>query len=1016
MNRFSAALVLSVILIAPAAGQSIDAPLVFETGQPAPLAGSAPADAALAGDSYLLPFATRNRTNGPIQLRRITLRMPEGLEILDPISDGIDNDRDGIVDNISESFSKTDDGVIAWRIDEDAATIQPGDTLERAVAVKLSDTSRADAQYELVLVAGAATEDSTLRAVHSIPFSLASPTIRATLDGSTDRQILVVSDTPPLRVVMTVPSGAVKEFGLTASASPSVLGYKKPSVVLGEGMTCDVPPFVATQGRTLTMKVGQCRAHQEAPLAERTITLETDLLLSDADPFADPDVIAARRTVRVDASMEQGEQAFGDAVSVMGRIVGPLLGARLLNISEKAVDAGDGFTATYRLVNRGDTSGRGLRLKVADEGAFACRSLVTSETPEPRDGCNDGAALPDIDVGSARDLTVRVKLREDARFDSETALRLSVQNDGQTNLSFPDAAPSLKRPSAPSLSFSSGGEWTTTEGLTTARVGDTGNFVISAELIEGRYDAELRLLSRVVDAQTGHPIAAAPLYIEEFDITPKGDTTFQAAVENISTATNGGWSVAALPLNQLSVPANTDDKPGLDAKVKVSLLDTPELQADRLIELRAELGLLGGEAVRGTDWVEVLIVEPSLDLTVHSPDEDRILDLHDTTDIAILSCNRGKSSADALVLTARLSDMLQPENLDGARVRTIQIERANDNTALFSETARSAGTIHYDDETRILRGVLSTDTVLEPDTCLALVFDVRRTNVPTTKAEGTIFAALEPFTGRDGAQARIYPGLDTAQIMFDLPPILFGPPSEKDATDEGLLAHILSLEIPEFAGAHRVDLSTESSAGLEWTILRLNDDGAPQPWRNGDTVTPGKIVQFRLEALGPETRPLGWTDTTLVRAVAFSDTGSTVSATTRMITRRRAAPGGRIDVTKRMALDRDCDSDLNDERIQDSLFEPVKDAVPGDCVIFHVQFRHTGERSMERIVVRDQVPIGTELREGAIEVLRAPEPSKKTNVTEPGKDSRDVVWTFEGLFEPGAEGEVSYAVKILEQP
>ncbi len=360
--------------------------------------------------------------------------------------------------------------------------------------------------------------------------------------------------------------------------------------------------------------------------------------------------------------------------------------------------------------------------------------------------------------------------------------------------------------------------------------------------------------------------------------------------------------------------------------------------------------------------------------------------------------------------------MLLPDNFDTARVRTIKIERANDNEALFAKKTRSAGTAYYDDETSVVRGVLSDDLVLEPETCLALIFDIRRADELQSASVGKIFAAIEPFTGRDGAQARIYPGLDTGSITFDLPPILFGPPTDIDVSGDKPIVHTLSLEIPESAGPHRVDLSTESSTGLDWTILRLDEDDTPQPWRNGETITAGIVERFRLESLGPDTRPLGWADTTLVRVVAFSNSGSTISATTRMITRRSVAPGGRVVVKKRMALDRDCDGDLNDERVQDALFEPVKDASPGDCVIFRVSFKHAGEKSMERIIVRDQVPSGTELRAGAVEVLRAPEPSQETDVSEPKNEDRDVVWTFEGLFEPGAEGEVGYSVKILEQP
>ena len=164
MIRFPAAFALILICVIPAVGQSIDAPLVFEVGTPAPLSGAAPVDTAIAGDSYLLPFAVRNRSSEAVQLRRITLRLPDGLEIVPPTTDGVDNDRDGLVDEADEGFSKTDEIAIAWRIDEAVAAIPPNSTIERAVTVKLSEDLPAGAAPSLTLVAGAAAGDVTLRA------------------------------------------------------------------------------------------------------------------------------------------------------------------------------------------------------------------------------------------------------------------------------------------------------------------------------------------------------------------------------------------------------------------------------------------------------------------------------------------------------------------------------------------------------------------------------------------------------------------------------------------------------------------------------------------------------------------------------------------------------------------------------------------------------------------------------------------------------------------------------------
>ena len=1018
MNFRFASIALTMLFIGPALAQTDDALLIFEMRAPAPLAGAGPVDQALAGDEFLLSFAVRNRADQPITMRRIGFRAALGIEVVDPNVDRIDNDRDGLVDEGDEGFTRADDDARVWRIDESIASIPSGGSIERAIKVRVPSDAEAGNALALTMIAAASTEQTTLRAVQAVEFATAAPTLAATLDGSISDQAWPSSATPLLRVTAAIPSGRVTNFGLAAKGSPAIAGYTDVRVQLGDGIQCEGEASPIADGRSLDVALGSCTVIPDSDPADRFVVLEAKTQLNDADPFAEDDVIAARRAVRVAVAMTRGDDVIEAPLTVSGRLTGPLIGGRLLSVLEQPVEAGDEISATYRLVNRGDAATDGLLLKLEANGAIDCKSLSGEDSKQRRNVCTDGLLLERMAPNSLLDIDLTGRLRDDAYFDAKTALNLTARAANIVPTALPPAKLTLRLPDPPTVKILPESEWNTDGEIITARIGDAGSVQIDGTVSEGRSDASLRLMTRLVDAQTGEPIGPAPLRAESFDFKPSEGIEISLAGSKPILSSEDGWSIISLPLGILDVPISEQkDRPSYSATVQVSLRDLPELQAGRVIEIAASLDSFGDSALRGDDWAEVLIVEPSLDLTMRSPDDDRIIDLHDTVRVAILSCNQGNSAAESILLTARLPDGLLMDHIDAARVRMVEAERANDAKALFESIARPAGEVFFDPAEGVVRGEMNAGRVLEPDTCLALIFDVKRSEAfaPET-AVAEIKAAVQPYTGRDGAQARIYSGTNAGVVRFTLPPILFGPVSEKTIGETRLITHDLELEIPAAAGPHRLDLSLTSSAGLNWTPLLLDEKGVERPWANGTQLPAGVIKRFRFEAPNPVKLPLGWVDTTLVRAVAFSENGSAVSASTRLITRRSEAPGGRISVTKTMALDRDCDGDLADERIQDALYEPVKDASPGDCVIFHIHFRHAGDKSMERIVVRDRVPVGTALRPGAVQVLLTPEPLQDSETSTPDDSSRDVVWSFEGLFEPGVEGEVSYAVRLTDRP
>ena len=1018
MKRLPSAIALTMMFVAPAAAQTDNAVLALDAARPVPLAGSAPSDSALAGGTYLVSFSVRNRLGDPLRLRRIAFRIPSGMTLIAPDIDGIDNDRDGAVDEGDEGFTRVDEATSAWRIDETVPSVAPGSSLDRAVVVRLSDASEAGSSTGVTVIAAGSVADATLRAEQIVSFSLAPPVLSATLNGRPGEMRFAAGDKPELRVVAEIPSGRVSDIGLSVKGSPAIAGYDTPRAVIGKGLACEGSSDPVIDARKLVAVFGTCQVIAGSAGSEQFVAVEATARLRDADPFADPDVIKAHRTVRLAGAITSDDDILGEPVAVSGGLTGPLIGARLLSVSDDAVDAGDAVQADFRVVNRGDRGATDLRLVVADDALFDCKSVALDDSDAGVDACETGLRFGDMAAGTQRDVTVRARLREDAIIDGEAALRLTLETDGSYAASFPKAAFERRMPSPPTISVVSNGDWITANDVMTARIGDTGEISISGHLPEGRYPASLRFLSRVVDAQTGDQIAPAPLDVEQFAASATGGAKLANETAPLSSDTVDGWTAVTLPLGLVTVPvAKQAAVPGYTARAMISLRDLPEIQVGRLIEVVAELNLYGDRDSRTEDWIEVLIAEPALDLTLRSPDVDRTIDLHDSVPIAVLSCNQGNSGAEAIILTAHLPEGLLPDPTVKPWIRTIQAERADDIVALFATDAKPAGTTHFDPAERVLRGAFAEDQVLEPDVCLALIFQARRSDafMPNTPS-GVVKATVEPYTGRGGSRGRVYPGVDHGEIRFDLPPILFGPVSEHALSPDGNVVHEVSLEIPEAAGPHRVDLSTESSSGLDWTILRLGEDGAALPWRNGTTLRGGEVVTFRLETQSPDAQPLGWIDTTHVRALAFSDAGAPVAVTTRLITRRAEAPGGRIQVAKTMALDSDCDGNLDDERIQDALFEPVKDASPGDCVKFKIAFKHSGDKSMERIVVRDRVPSGTELRPDAVEILREPDSLHSSEIAMPDGGSPDVVWTFEGLFEPGAEGIVSYAVKVSPLP
>ena len=1006
----------ALVLIAsacPTFAQQGESPITIEGGIPVPLAGAGPVQSALAGDVYLLPFAIRNRTGDTVSLRRVSLRLPDGLEVLDLNNDKIDNDRDGEVDEGDEGAANADGDVLTWRGNPNDPPLAPFEAAERAIKVRILPNAEAGSSPMMEVFAAASNGEDAARASRSVTFSLAPPDLDMRIGAGESGASFGTRDNPALVATLTLPSGRLDDLSMSMAASPSVASYINPQIELGAGITCDGIAEPIQAGRGVTVALGTCLSDPTTPKADRTIKLRADAKLKDADPFSDPEVIEAWRLIRVGAEAMTGQQSLFPERTAAARIVGPLIGARLIEAPSDPVDAGDALAVKYRLVNRGDEDANGLTLKVVRDGAVDCGSLVLDDDIDVEDACEQGVPIAGgLPSGTLKDISFTVRLRDDARFEGETGVQATVVADTLDATPLPTASYDVRLPPPPNLSVGAKSEWMLADEIVTARVGDVAEIDLSGALPEGRYPAVLKLLTRLVDAQTGEPEGPAPLLVESFQFEgPAVDRGGSAPVISV----DDGWSVASLSLPAVKVEAGADDdEKRFSAVARVSLRDTPDVKAGRIVEITTQLDLFGTKTLSDEDWLEALIVEPDLDLTLRSTDDDRSMDLDTTAEVAALTCNHGMAAAHSVVLNVSIPRGVVIDDSFSTRFVRLSVERSDNTEGVFGAGNPTIGETALDEGT--LRGILGADDVLAPDDCAALVFGVKRAGgYDFESEEASIVAAIEPYSGRSGPRSRIYPSLRGGEIRFTMPPVRFGPVSDLDIGIEPTIAHSITLELPPAEGSYRVNLSPESTAGLDWTVLRIDETGAATPWRDGSLVDAEETLRFRLEAPRPSSLPLGWIDTTLVRALVFGPSGNPFSVSTRLVSRRGEAPGGKVTVTKRLALDRDCDGDVGDERVQDALFEPVKDAAIGDCVIFRVMFRHSGDKSMEQIVVRDRVPPGTELRSDAVEILRTPDSLQSAEILPPRNGENAVVWRFEGLFEPGAEGEVSYAVRLVER-
>ena len=968
------------------------------------------------GSGIDIVMRLRNRGDEAVNLRRIVLRASSALSVVDPVTDGLDNDDDGMVDEADEAFQRRDDDGVAWRLIGNGLRLEPGARLTRSVRVAVRDTALPGTSGVLSFSAGSTLSEGARsrpqRTLHLFPVPFTPPTLTLASNATAG---IGLADDPILAAAIIIPGGVLSDAVVTLDLPPAMGGIEIKRMRIGTAIECSREEAPEIAAKTMILRLGRCRIDPTATARDRTVRFSLATTVTDVSPDASDAEIEDWRNLTATLALRNGDVRLGRTV-MDAALHGPLVRVETALPAGKSYRPGDEVVATLRILNRGDEPYSEPRLRVTNNETFQCRSLSVGDDGTPK-ACDDGVLLqPRIEPGETLDITLRAMLRKDALIDADPGLELEIAGgEGPVSSS---TSVVMAPHSAPRIAVADLGEWRKDVKVTTAAIGETARLRVSGTLPPGRYRGAVRLLARVIDARTGVPVAPAKLTAGRPKLsilTIDGSQVGQAVPMTQSSDTI--WSYQVLPFDLRDEEESADEVRSFIASVDITLADDPALRSARLLEIVAESTAYGDSTVPGSEWIEVLITEPDLRLKLFSLDDDRVIHPGEALGIASLVCNYGDSPAFGTTLVVDLPTRIDPASGDTRkRAFTVPLKDVSvmDVADVLAEATVPEGSVLRTEASAVMLDI--GDTALEPDRCVGI--EVEGPLGPdriAVSATVDVVGSLDSYAGSaDPDRARRYPGMETPPLRFLAPAIRFGPSTTIQLGDDRRIAHLVELAVPSWLGPFRVSLSPESSSALDWGLFERGADGQLAQWLDGTAFSSGSTVEVVMRTSAPDRLPLGWVDTSRLRAVVLTEDGRSFVSTLRIVVRSGTGSARAIGTDKRVALDRDCDGSLADEHVQDAVFEPVKDASPGDCLIVRIAFENTGSKEVERIVIRDAISDRTTLLSGSPTVRIAPEPLDHMTPPDPARGILE--WEFEGLFRPGAVGEVEYNLRLNPSP
>lgn len=918
------------------------------------------------------------------------------------------------------------------------AVLAPGESRRLVFTARTPEDAEPGADLTLRLSAAGVSvlDDAPLRAESAVNFSLAPVKLvlqRALPPESSNP--LAHGDAMRLILGAEFPAGRARGVALSAEIPPSAEAAAPIASSIGADLRCSggLPPEIV--GNRLIWRLGECRLDKSAaPGSARRAELSTRFKLRDADPFLAPEEAAAWRAESFRGRLEIAGATEAEA-AVSAQMGGPLIGGVLTDPPERRIfEAGQSFEARYEIRNHGDAPIREFELWARPDEALDCSetrlTLEPEGTPMGLAACGQAASPKggSLAPGASVNAILHARARVDAALGASLRLGLDAAGVG------PEGKPPRMRvhmlemepqpPSPPRLSLAALGDWTESgEGGLFARPGDAAVLEAAFTPPRGVGRAALVVKARMVDPDLAEwsletpASGVAPIRLGTPVLDPDSAAFLDSPILEAPSAAAldpEGWSYLRLPLGVIRVPPG--DSPAeikLRAPIRVDPL-AEDARSGRRLEIRAAL-LAGGpeefgetrRRVEGLEGLSVEIQEPDLALTVATDDADRVIRPGESAEFSADLCNLGEADAEGVALEAELGPGWTPQGPEATRLR-----RSDYDWPILEDAPVLRAETPYDPLRRVLRLEPGEDWDgrLEVGECLRLGFHLTAAADPEALSRRVVFR-LAPY--ETGAEPRRYEPPEPLEIALREERLYVGPGAEA-AVSRGAAAR-LSGEIaaPPTGGPYAIAWSLRSSAGLGWRA-REGREAFPTSF----ALNAGDSRGFELTGAAPKDAPRGWTETLVMHATATDPKGKVYPASARWVLRldRDMEAAQALKPSKSMALDRNCDGDLDDEAPQDALFESFKDVRAGECLVFRIRLKNMGATPLEDVELREAIQPGLRYKPGSATMGSTVDGFSVEALEEPSARAPVIYWRFLGVLPVGAEAEARYGAQAPPPP
>ncbi|MCI4660975.1 MAG: hypothetical protein MRY63_04020 [Neomegalonema sp.] len=500
------------------------------------------------------------------------------------------------------------------------------------------------------------------------------------------------------------------------------------------------------------------------------------------------------------------------------------------------------------------------------------------------------------------------------------------------------------------------------------------------------------------------------------------DVSKSSGVSAMSSVLGDGWSLATIDLGTLSSPkaAQSPRSGAVTYELAVAIADVPAARAGRLLEVQP-IAFVDGRAYPGEIQALARVAEPYLEIGVLNRDDDGLLRPRERFEAEAKICNRGSSPAFGLQIGVRLPKGIRLASAGEAPV----LVRDTDTGAVPGLlSAPVAGKVDALTSSALSAQMLGG--ALAPLECvlLKLPLEVRGAAAAIDAQTNALIASIERYTSRGGAgrQGRIYGGESTSlELQREVLGLSLLSPRGADAVlelqpgERGLAR--LRLDGAMLAEPVRLNFQTLGAPDVPLSLFidrdgdgRLGNEEAAAP--QGLTLSPGQTIDLLAAVRLSSNVPVGGTQGVVLRVQGLSDRGQVLTSQRELVLRRALDRSGLMQARRFIALDRDCDGDLGDERLQDALFEPNKAAASGECVIMQLRFENVGAASVEQVVVADQTPPRTSVVEHSARFVGTPHGLVADKIDLPSGEDRAIRFHFVGSLAPNLRGQVEYSLRL----